>query len=465
MRSHTGKLQKSIIKSSQNPNIIVIVIDTLRDDYASDLKDKLKKLGFVSYNNVIAPSPWTLPTHASIFTGLYPAFHKAHETKFKKSIQIKLKKNMNLLTYQLKKLGYTTYLFTANPYVHPLFGFVGFDYTYEYKYDLSILLTDEIAFLNNLKKQYSNYTKLEFAKLLFLKNKKLFFKKLLEILINNKIGKVWLLFYKKIRKWPLDKGSKYIINKAKKIFKKNTSQTKFVFINLMEVHEPYVQECPSPVIENLKSNKLNQKAVSTWREKYPEEVEYITRKIIALLNYLKKTDAYNDLLIFITSDHGQLLGEHGRIGHGIFLYDELLKVPLFIKYPRDCHLKIIPYKNKYISLLNLYNFILHFVSGYLKDDSILYSDTVFAESYGITMLIKDPLTKEEKENINKLEKYRIAIYYKSFKGVFNVADWKFEEITSYNPNIKVTENIVNHMRREVVKFLDLATKSRKIKIK
>ena len=56
-------------------NVVFIVVDTLRDDYANPLKEELKKLGFISYNNVIAPASWTLPSHVSIFTGLYPAFH------------------------------------------------------------------------------------------------------------------------------------------------------------------------------------------------------------------------------------------------------------------------------------------------------------------------------------------------------------------------------------------------------
>lgn len=60
-------------------NIIIVVVDTLRKDYAKTLEDNLKRVGFVSYENVIAPAPWTIPTHASIFTGLYPFYHRTHE--------------------------------------------------------------------------------------------------------------------------------------------------------------------------------------------------------------------------------------------------------------------------------------------------------------------------------------------------------------------------------------------------
>lgn len=77
------------------------------------------------------------------------------------------------------------------------------------------------------------------------------------------------------------------------------------------------------------------------------------------------------------------MGEHGRISHGTFLYDELLKVPLLIKYPRGYEVEHIWDKSKYISLVRLKSFILDIIENKLSDDSVLYSDTVFAESYGV----------------------------------------------------------------------------------
>ena len=61
-------------------NVVLIVIDTLRADHAQGL-DKLLDLGFVKYEDVYATAPWTLPSHASMFTGMYPSEHGIHETK------------------------------------------------------------------------------------------------------------------------------------------------------------------------------------------------------------------------------------------------------------------------------------------------------------------------------------------------------------------------------------------------
>ncbi|MCD6373309.1 MAG: sulfatase-like hydrolase/transferase, partial [Thermococcus sp.] len=107
------------------PNIVFIVVDTLRKDYAKPLEEALKKLGFIKYENAIAPASWTRPSHASIFTGLYPALNGAHETT------LKLKKNDDLLSLRLQDLGYTTYLLSANSFIRPESGFVGFDYFYD----------------------------------------------------------------------------------------------------------------------------------------------------------------------------------------------------------------------------------------------------------------------------------------------------------------------------------------------
>lgn len=90
---------------------------------------------------------------------------------------------------------------------------------------------------------------------------------------------------------------------------------------------------------------------------------------------------------------------------------------------------------------------------------------MFAESYGVQLKVGELKSEEERINIEQLEKYRIAIYYKNFKGIFNVTDWKFEKITSYDPALEVTEDIVKHMKKEIIKFLKTATVAKVPKIK
>ena len=52
-----------------------------------------------------------------------------------------------------------------------------------------------------------------------------------------------------------------------------------------------------------------------------------------LLDQMKADGLYDNALIIVTADHGELLGEHGKFGHGNYLHQEEIHVPLFIKYP------------------------------------------------------------------------------------------------------------------------------------
>lgn len=104
-------------------NIVIIVVDTLRKDYAKPLERELRKLGFISYDNAIAPATWTTPSIASLFTGLYPSYHWAHEKKDKKVVTDVKLNSKTILTEELSESGYETYLFTANPLIDPYFGY------------------------------------------------------------------------------------------------------------------------------------------------------------------------------------------------------------------------------------------------------------------------------------------------------------------------------------------------------
>jgi arylsulfatase A-like enzyme len=69
------------------------------------------------------------------------------------------------------------------------------------------------------------------------------------------------------------------------------------------------------------------------RSLYDGEVRYIDANIERVLGTLKRLHLYDDSLIVFTSDHGEEFWEHGRLGHGHSLYDELLRVPLIVKLP------------------------------------------------------------------------------------------------------------------------------------
>ena len=97
------------------PNIILIVLDTLRAKNMSLYGLKKQTTPFleriaensVVYNNAYSAAPWTLPSHASIFTGLYPSQHNAL------AMGNYLKEDLLTLAEYLKNKGYSTISFSG----------------------------------------------------------------------------------------------------------------------------------------------------------------------------------------------------------------------------------------------------------------------------------------------------------------------------------------------------------------
>jgi hypothetical protein len=113
------------------PNLILISIDTLRSDhlgcygYARDGLspniDRLAREGVV-FENAISTSSWTLPAHASMLTGLYPAFHALQDDG------VKLPPGPVTLAESLRASGYRTFAVVSHVYVSSRFGLErGFD--------------------------------------------------------------------------------------------------------------------------------------------------------------------------------------------------------------------------------------------------------------------------------------------------------------------------------------------------
>ena len=66
---------------------------------------------------------------------------------------------------------------------------------------------------------------------------------------------------------------------------------------------------------------------------YDAAVAYLDFHVGRLLDVLRGRPDYPNTWIFVTSDHGEALGEHRTVGHGQTLYQEILHVPLLVRYP------------------------------------------------------------------------------------------------------------------------------------
>ncbi|MDY6769728.1 MAG: sulfatase-like hydrolase/transferase, partial [Candidatus Nanohaloarchaea archaeon] len=111
-------------------NVVFIVLDTLRRDRVGAYSDAVEFTPHldrfaddaVVYEDAVAQAPWTLPSHASMFTGLYPWEHDATQKN------LYLETDQELLAERFDDAGYRTACYTANTWLSPYTGMTdGFD--------------------------------------------------------------------------------------------------------------------------------------------------------------------------------------------------------------------------------------------------------------------------------------------------------------------------------------------------
>ena len=95
----------------------------------------------------------------------------------------------------------------------------------------------------------------------------------------------------------------------------------FIWVHLYDAHDPY--DPPEPY-------KTRYAAAP-----YDGEIAYVDAAVGKLLSWLRLRGLYDGAMIAVMADHGEALGEHGEITHGIFLYDETIHVPLLFKMPQE----------------------------------------------------------------------------------------------------------------------------------
>ncbi len=91
----------------------------------------------------------------------------------------------------------------------------------------------------------------------------------------------------------------------------------FAFLHLYEPHAPYT---PPPAYRGL-------------ADPYDGEVAYADELVGRLATRLRERGLYEGVLLAVTSDHGEGLGDHGEQEHGFFLYREALRIPLIVRLP------------------------------------------------------------------------------------------------------------------------------------
>jgi len=416
------------LERPRRPNIIVLVIDTLREDHAGGL-EALRDLGFVKYENAIAPAPWTLPSHVSMVTGLYPSQHGVHEAygvyadnMMGPSRQRMSKLNRGIIG-ELMKEGYSAYVISANPLISAAYGFGG--------------VTEGLVVEDRCRrhKECSDYERLATA----LSRHKGYLGAALKLIRDRELRLLLsgVKLLARSRLWRLagrlglydptmEKGSLAILDF---LTGRSFEEPFLMLINIMEAHGPYTVKdfdmrlTVRAFLEAVFFDRLDEEVVNLNRQNYPRHAAYATRRALEIIHVLR---GYLDRsLVIATSDHGELLGD-GGISHGYFLKDGLLRVPLWVRWPSWA--RPVKQEGAFVSLAQVPSIVRAAIDG---ETSSLGSDVVLAESFGPQERPESFYREGElpKEALERAFSHRVRVYARRGSATYNVDSDDVEEVS------------------------------------
>jgi arylsulfatase A-like enzyme len=285
---------------------VVVTLDTTRADhlgaygYARDISPGIDAFArdAVVYERAWASGAWTLPTHASILTGKHVSSHGARFDLngadaslsevfegefFGRHKASRLSKDEVTLAELLAERGYATAVFAAGPWLAPPFGLLqGYQ-----------LRDAEVPGVEG---------------------------RTAEEITNHFIE--WMI-------------------------RVPDEQPLHALVNYFDPHSPYE---PAPGFDDLPhardpldpnqneifvngGGNLSDAQIVAVIDRYDGEIRYMDHHLKRLLAALRRVDRYDDALIILVGDHGEILGEGGVLGHGRWLYEGVLRVPLLVHYP------------------------------------------------------------------------------------------------------------------------------------
>ena len=289
------------------PNVLLIVIDTLRADHLSCYGYPAIKTPHIDalaadgtrYASMYAQASWTRASIASILSGLYPSSHGAvHKADL-------LTDRVETLAEVLAKGGYYTAGFPNNINVSPAFGFgQGFA---EYHY----LAPDLFFYADEAAAELTLYSGLRLVR-------ERFFARYVNV-----------DFYYRPAEYVVDRVRTWLEGPGAR------ERPFFLYLHFMDPHDPYMVH-PFNGVGYARVAMPNPPPgmAKTLLDTYDGEIVYLDQHIGALVDDLKRRGLYDDTLIVFTADHGEEFHEHGGWWHGTTLYDEQIGIPLIVKPPR-----------------------------------------------------------------------------------------------------------------------------------
>ena len=280
------------------PNLVLITLDTVRADHLScygyegqqtPAIDRIAAEG-VLFDAAVGSGTWTLPSHASLFTGLSVSQHGArYNVAGRDGINYHrincLGTEPSTLAEVLREKKYLTAGVGAGIWLNPKFG---------------------------LARGFEHYEA-------------------------------------RVESWAGVPADEVTDSGIRLISKRRENQPFFLFLNYFDAHAPYappagyhpdaVPDARSPNLVEMEINRdgmrLSEAESRQLRALYDGEIRFVDDQISRLWAHLEAEGLWEDTWIIITADHGESFGDHRFFGHGLRTWQDVIRVPLVMKLPAE----------------------------------------------------------------------------------------------------------------------------------
>lgn len=286
------------------PNVLLAVVDSLRADVVTDeavatpMFDELAAEG-VTFSQCISQGISTAPAMTAILTGRLPLDYGGHWY---------LDDDQPTFAGSFQRGGYKTGAVHSNPYVSARRNFDrGFDRFEE----------DVVAFEPNRTLERAPQKLLRLA---------------------SRLSRI-------LSRTPYTPAE--TVNEQILAVTDNLSEPWFCWGQYMDVHGPYLPGDKFTYRDKFRAEWLWRKAAVNSPEQiteaehqelwdhYEQEVEYVDAQFSALLDRLEDRGELQNTVVVVTADHGDEFFEQGQYGHGNLPYEQLVQIPLIIRFPDD----------------------------------------------------------------------------------------------------------------------------------
>ncbi len=289
------------------PNVVVLVLDTVRalelsgygySRATSPRLDELVREG-VRFDRAVATAPWTLPSHATLFTG-----------RFQRDLSVNWRAPLDTVPPTLAEYfrgrGYATGGFVAN-----------------------MRFTTREYGLSRGFETYRDYA-----------------------LIGSQVVGSTMLGRRAIGAWNDLTGDYVVLGRkdARTVIDEflawqeaEDDRPFFAFLNIFDAHEPYAPEAPydlqfaerEPPTRRLEVGRRHSaEELQGLRDAYDGAIASLDAQLGRMLDELSRRGVLDNTIVVVTSDHGEEFGEHGHVSHGNGLHFPALHIPLIVYWPK-----------------------------------------------------------------------------------------------------------------------------------